>query len=244
MTWQVLIVDDEPLAREELAYTIGQVPKLKLAGEASSGMEAIKKAKDLKVDFVFLDIQLPDLTGLQVAELLRELQLDTEIVFVTAYDQYAVEAFKHRAFHYILKPYDTEDFVQMVNSYERSLNRKKAPAAVASDYKPRLAVETGDEVIYLPPGEIVYIAKEGRAVSIYTLKNKYEAHYTLQQLEEKLQSYSFFRTHKSYLVNLDYVKELRHWFNGAVNLHLNDQNGTVVPVSRNYVKELRLKLEL
>lgn len=244
MTWRVLIVDDEQLAREELAYTIRQVPMLNLAGEASSGMEAIKKAKELKVDFVFLDIQLPDLTGLQVAELLREMNLDMEIVFVTAYDQYAIEAFKLRAFHYILKPYDTEDFVQMVDSYERSLIRKKEPAASPSDYKPKLAIESEDEIIYLSPNEIVYIVKEGRAVSINTFSDKYEAHYTLQQLEEKLKPFSFFRTHKSYLVNLDYIKELRYWLNGALNLYLNDENGTVVPVSRNYVKELRLKLEL
>src|SRR5690242_20380580 len=105
MTIRVLIVDDEKPAREELAYMLHEINGIELLGEAATGMEAVKKAKELKPDLLFLDIGLPDLSGLQVAELLKEFDFSIQIVFLTAYDQFAIEAFKLRAFHYLLKPY-------------------------------------------------------------------------------------------------------------------------------------------
>ncbi|UOF89079.1 LytTR family DNA-binding domain-containing protein [Fodinisporobacter ferrooxydans] len=237
-----MIVDDEEPAREELLYMLGQIPQVKVIGETAIGMDAIKKAKELKPEFVFLDIQLPDLSGLQVAELIREMDLNVEIVFITAYDHFAVEAFKLRAFHYILKPYDFEDLQQVFAMYGKEMNPKAKFSAVSSTSK--LAVEIEDDIKYLSPHEIVYIVKEGRGVVIHTAIEKYEAQYTLQKLEEKLAPYSFIRTHKSYLVNLGHVKEMRAWFNGSYNVYMDDPGHSTVPVSRNYVKELRHRLEL
>jgi two-component system response regulator LytT len=242
MAWRVLVVDDEKPAREELQYLLGQIPQVKVVGESEIGMDAIKKTKELKPDFIFLDIQLPDLTGLQVAELIREMELGVEIVFVTAYDHFAIEAFKLRAFHYILKPYELEDLRQVFVMYGKEMNQKVKSPKVPST--PKLAIEIEDDIKYLSPKDIVYIVKEGRSVVIHTAKEKYEAQYTLQQLEEKLGPYSIIRTHKSYLVNLEHVKEMRAWFNGSYNVYMDDPSRSIVPVSRNYVKELRLKLEL
>jgi two-component system, LytTR family, response regulator LytT len=255
MAWRVLVVDDEHLAREELVYMLGQIPAFEVIGTAATGMEAIKKTKELKPEFVFLDIQLPDLTGLQAAELIRELDFDVKIVFITAYDQFAVEAFKLRAFHYLLKPYDTEDLEQVVLSYSQEAkhgNKETKQDSQKSsgenlqkgDYKPRLAIEIDSDIKYLPPEEIVYIDKEGRRIRVHTDKEQFDAQYTLHELEEKLSPFSFFRTHKSYLVNLKYIKELHPWFNGSYNVYMNDARQSVVPVSRNYVKELRARLEL
>ncbi|HJV17528.1 MAG TPA: response regulator, partial [Bacillales bacterium] len=106
MTIRIFIVDDEQPSREELSYMLGEIPGIELIGEAGTGMEAVKKVKELKPDLMFLDIQLPDLSGLQVAELINEFKLPIQIVFLTAYDHFAIEAFKLRAFHYLLKPYD------------------------------------------------------------------------------------------------------------------------------------------
>ncbi|WCK54474.1 LytTR family DNA-binding domain-containing protein [Aneurinibacillus sp. Ricciae_BoGa-3] len=249
MAWRVLVVDDEHLAREELVYMLGQIPKFEVVGTAATGMDAIKKTKELKPEFVFLDIQLPDLTGLQAAELIRELGLDVKIVFITAYDQYAVEAFKLRAFHYLLKPYDREDLERVVLSYSQEVKRenphdKRDRLPQNADYKPRLAIEIDSDIKYLSPEEIVYIDKEGRKVRVHTEKEQFDAQYTLQELEGKLKPFSFFRTHKSYLVNLKFIKELHPWFNGSYNVYMNDAHKSIVPVSRNYVKDLRSRLEL
>lgn len=241
MTFRVLIVDDEQPARAELAYMLGEIPTVELVGEAENGMDAVKKAKDLKPNLIFLDIQLPDLTGLQVAELINEFDLSIQIVFLTAYDHFAIEAFKLRAFHYVLKPYDLEDITQVFDTYV-ALQGKYLKTALSA--KNKLAIETQKGIIYLSPSEIFFIEKHGRLVTISLELEKIEAIYTLNQLLIKLEPFSFFRTHKSFLVNLEHVKELRAWFNGSYNLIMNDKTHSEVPVSRNHVKELRLRIEL
>jgi two-component system, LytTR family, response regulator LytT len=242
MAFRVLIVDDEQPAREELSYMLGEISTVELVGEAQTGMEAVKKVKDLKPDLVFLDIQLPDLTGLQVAELIRGYDFSVQIVFLTAYDHFAIEAFKLRAFHYILKPYDIEDLTSVLDAY--SDTQKGTHVAKSVHSAPKLAIETEKGIMYLPPKEIYFIDKQGREAVIHTEREKFEAHFTLNELLEKLEPFSFFRTHKSYLVNLEHVKELRTWFNGSYNLIMRDHVQSEVPVSRNYVKALRLRLEL
>jgi two-component system, LytTR family, response regulator LytT len=241
MTVRVFIVDDEQPAREELAFMLGELSGIELIGEASSGMEAVKKAKELKPDLMFLDIQLPDLTGLQVAELVNELDFPIQIVFLTAYDHFAIEAFKLRAFHYLLKPYDSEDLIEVFETYSDLVKDNQLKTGQT---KNKLAIETENGITYLSPKEIYFIEKQGREVIIHTKTEKMTALFTLSELFEKLERFSFFRTHKSYLVNLEHIKELRSWFSGTYNLIMNNQEQSEVPVSRNYVKDLRDKVEL
>lgn len=241
MTVRVFIVDDEQPAREELAFMLGEIPGIELIGEAATGMDAVKKAKELKPDLMFLDIQLPDLTGLQVAELLNEFDFSIQVVFLTAYDHFAIEAFKLRAFHYLLKPYDLEDLTEVFDNYSNMVRESQLQTAQT---KNKLAIETENGITYLSPHEIYFIEKQGREVIIHTKAAKMKALFTLTELFEKLERFSFFRTHKSYLVNLEHIKELRTWFNGSYNLIMNNQEQSEVPVSRNYVKELREKVEL
>jgi two-component system response regulator LytT len=240
MTFRVFIVDDEQPAREELAYMLGKISTVELIGEARNGMDAVKKANELKPDFIFLDIQLPDLTGLQVAELINEFDFPIQIVFLTAYDHFAIKAFKLRAFHYVLKPYDLEDIIQVFDTYS-ALKGSQLKTTLSTH---KLAIETQTGIIYLSPSEIFFIEKNGRVVVIHTEAEKIEAIYTLNQLFKKLEPFSFFRPHKSFLVNLEHVKELRAWFNGSYNLMMRDKSQSEVPVSRNHVKELRLRIEL
>lgn len=241
MTIRVMIVDDEQPAREELAFMLGEIAGVEVIGEAASGMEAVKKAKDQKPDLLFLDIQLPDLTGLQVAEILNEFDFPIQVVFLTAYDHFAIEAFKLRAFHYLLKPYDSEDLQEVFENYT---NRLKENQLKTDQTKTKLAIETENGITYLSPKEIYFIEKQGREVIIHTKTEKLKALFTLSELLDKLERFAFFRTHKSYLVNLEHIKELRTWFNGSYNLIMNDQTHSEVPVSRNYVKSLREKVEL
>lgn len=241
MTIRVLIVDDEQPAREELAFMLGEISNIELIGEASTGMEAIKKAKELKPELMFLDIQLPDLNGLQVAELINEFEFHIQIVFLTAYDHFAIEAFKLRAFHYLLKPYDLDDLTLVFNTYSNMLKENQLRN---NQTKNKLAIETEQGFIYLQPKDIFFIEKDGREVIIHTETEKIKALFTLNELLEKLEAYSFFRTHKSFLVNLEHIKELRAWFSGSYNLIMNNREQSEVPVSRNYVKDLRVRIEL
>ena len=240
--WTVLIVDDEAPAREELGYLVQQNEGIFKIEYAESGMEAVKKAKEFKPDLIFLDIELPDLTGLQVAELIAELDLACKIIFATAYDQYAIQAFKLRAFHYILKPYQETD-VQAV--FKQMHPQKKAPQHESIPHSAvKLAIEIEDGIKYLSPQDIMFISKEGKNVHVHTREAYFDAQYTLQELEQKLTPYGFFRCHKSYLINLQHVLEMHAWMHGAYNLRMADNKRSSVPASRNYVKDLRLKLEI
>jgi two-component system response regulator LytT len=248
MEWKAIVADDEAPAREELAYLLQQIEGVTDIELAKDGMELIKLVREKQPDIVFLDIEMPGLNGLQTAELISELGYRPKIVFCTAFDQYALEAFKVRAFHYILKPYDEDEIhaiFRELETYEHHEFRKPpAEKRALACGAVKLGIEINGCIKYLSPTEIVYISKEGKHALVHAKDKAYESGYTLQELEEKLAAFPFFRCHKSYLVNLDYAVELRAWINGAYNLIMDDSSGSSVPVSRNYIKELRLRLEI
>ncbi|OXM84206.1 LytR/AlgR family response regulator transcription factor [Paenibacillus rigui] len=252
MEWKVVIADDEAPAREELAYLLEQIPEVVQVIQAAGGMDAIKKVKEHSPDLLFLDMEMPDLSGLQVAEIIHELSPQIKLIFSTAYDHYAIEAFKLRAFHYILKPYDDNDVFAVFRELRR-INESTAAAGAAADVdgsklqqtcSVKLALEIEGGIKYISPKDIIYISKEGKHVQVHTREQAYEVVYTLQDLEQKLESYGLFRCHKSYLIQMDAILELKSWVNGAYNVTMDDKQQSVIPVSRNYVKDLRLKLEI
>jgi two-component system response regulator LytT len=262
--WKVVIADDEAPAREELAYLLDQIPDVDQVIQAHGGMDAIKKVKGYAPHLLFLDMEMPDLGGLQVAQIVNELAPQVKIVFSTAYDHYAVEAFKLRAFHYILKPYDDDDVLAVFRELRGSVNEEgdrrenttsteavvvqSVAGGTAKLGQPpapvKLAVDIEGGIKYISPKDIVYISKEGKHVLIHTSERAYEVTYTLQDLEQKLASHGFFRCHKGYLVQMEAIVELKSWINGAYNVVMNDKPLSTIPVSRNYVKELRLRLEI
>ena len=237
-TIRALVVDDERYAREELIYLLGQFERVKIVGEADSGELAIVKAMQLQPDIVFLDIEMPKVDGMEVARSLAALKKVPLIVFATAYPQFAVEAFRVHAFDYLLKPYDEKQLRQTIARVEELLQ----PPPVSPKWIDRLAVETEGDIHYIPTGDILYIHREENCTKIVTVTREYDTRITLKELESRLTHSSFFRIHKSILVNLVHVSSLTPWFNGAYQLEV-DRRPEKLAVSRNYVKELRQRLE-
>ncbi len=258
MAIKVFIVDDESLARDELIYLLQSIGEIEVVGEANNGEQALEKIAEINPEVIFLDIQMPDMDGLTLAKKLHEAKNKAIIVFATAYDQHAVKAFEVNAIDYLLKPFDQERVERTVQRIKERLKQNNPvhenisqlidqvikEKQISTKGVSKLAVQGEDGVILLNPNEIVYAFRESRDVVIKTMDKTYPSRYTLQVLEEKLASYPFFRTHRSYLVNLHFIQEMVPWFNGAYNLILNDKQGSKVPVSRQYVKELRDILEL
>ncbi|MCY9662990.1 LytTR family DNA-binding domain-containing protein [Paenibacillus chondroitinus] len=251
MGWNIVIADDEEPAREELIYLLESSEEVEKVTAATGGMDAIKKVKELAPDVLFLDMDMPDLSGLQVAEIVGEINPQVKIVFSTAYDQYAVHAFKLRAFHYMLKPYDEEDIAIVFRELRKSKTQPQNSAAAAAPGQTtsvktsvKLALELEEGIRYVSPKDIMYISKEIKHVQVHLHDKAYNVSYTLSELEQKLEPYGFFRCHKSYLVNLAAISEMKTWVNGAYNLLMEDAGRSTIPVSRNYVKQLRLKLEI
>lgn len=240
-TIRTLIADDELYSRDELKHLLSSYPAIQVVGEAETGESAVMKALQLQPDVVFLDVEMPKMTGMEAAKSLLELKKVPLIVFATAYPQFAAEAFRYEAVDYLLKPYDDEQLRETIQRIEkRFLTQKdKEPGKQAG----KLAVEGDGEILYLEPKEILYISREEKFSKIITRTNEYETKTPLKDLESRLLPYSFFRIHKSYLVNLDYVTRLTPWFNGAYQLQIEGREG-MLSVSRNYVKSLRTELEL
>lgn len=238
---QTLIVDDERYAREELIHLLNEYDTISVIADADSGETAIMKALQHQPDVVFLDVEMPGMTGMEVAKSLLELKKTPFIVFATAHPQFAAEAFRYEAIDYLLKPYDEQQLRETVQRMEI----KCTAIRNVEPMKPiaKLAVEAEGEIIYLLPSDILFIYREEKVVKIVSRIGEFETKIALKDLEKRLSFYSFFRIHKSYLVNLDYVVKLSPWFNGAYQVELKGYKEKL-SVSRNYVKALRQILEL
>jgi two-component system, LytTR family, response regulator LytT len=237
----IVIADDERYNRDELKHLLQSFPVLQVIGEAETGEAAIMKSIQLQPDVIFLDVEMPKMNGMQAAKSLMELKKVPIIIFATAYPEFAAEAFRYEAVDYLLKPYDEEQLLQTIHRIEKLLHA----TGDLEGMKPtgKLAVEEDGEIRYIEPSEILYMLRDDKVTKIMTKSGEYESKTPLKDLETRLTPYSFFRIHKSYLVNLSYVKRLTPWFNGAYQLELEGVKD-LLSVSRNYVKALRGRLEL
>lgn len=242
MTIKVLVAEDERLAREELVYFIGLYEDLELGPVAEDGRQLLEILEVFTPDVVFLDIQMPLVTGMEIAtKLSHPSRLDNRksplVVFTTAYDEYALAAFAIDAVDYLLKPYDASRF-------EATVARIRKRFVAQRDVKKlgKLLLDDGDKLVVITPHTIHYAIRAERHVEIYTPDGVHIFRGTLTDLEQRLDGWPFYRTHRSYLVNLNLVREITPWFNGAYTITLNDKNGTKIPVSRSSARDLFAQL--
>ena len=240
---RVVVADDEAPARRKLARFLRESDGVELVGEAHNGNEALDLIAATRPDLVFLDVQMPDLDGVRVAETLAAQERPPCVVFVTAFDRHAVRAFELDALDYLLKPYDRERF-------DRTLARAKdALASRASEttaqiaeliarlrgdngFARRLLIPDGDRSFYVPAREIVRIDADGNEVVVHARRGAYAFRATLESLEARLDPAQFARVHRSHIVNIDEIAEVRPWFHGDQKLVLRD--GTEIAWSRRY----------
>lgn len=242
----VLIVDDEAPARDELRYLLEQSGEAKVMAEAESGEDALNLVQEIKPQAVFLDVQMPGMDGLQVAEQLVAAGRPPHIIFATAYDRYALRAFEYNAVDYLLKPFDPK---RVANTIQRLKSRgtnegqgariKSLLDQVGSARRhEKVPAEGSGRLLLLDRSDILFACTEGREVLLRTPSGRYRSKYSLAELEQRL-GLGFLRVHKSYIVNLDRVKEVIPWFHGEFKLVLDDEARTEVPVGRSQVKEVR-----
>lgn len=255
MSIRVMVAEDERLAREELVYLLEQEDEIEILPQANNGRELLLYIEQYEPDVIFVDIQMPEISGLQAARMLSSRKNPPMIVFTTAHEDYAVEAFGLNALDYLLKPYDHLRLKETMSRIRSRMLSKTNPDESLSPKVPngrmhgtasrftKLVIDDGSRKILIDPGAILYAERDERSVHIHTTDQKYTTKITLQQLEERLNEYSFFRPHRSYLVNLNMILELVPWFNGAYNVILKDKQRTQIPVSRSSVKDLLDLLE-
>ncbi len=241
---RILIVDDEAPARERVGQLLAALPDVEVVGEAANGEQAIKTIRELKPDIVLLDIQMPGANGLEVAACLPRPR--PRIIFCTAFDQYAVDAFDLHAVDYLLKPVSR---VRLARAIERAKTRTAAEAEAEVDQITdavhgkctRLLARCGDRFRIVPQREVVYFSSEGGLTRLNTRDRQYILDPTLNDLEGRLDSRLFFRISRAAIVNLDCVVEVRPIIGGIADVVLN--TGTVLEVSRRRVRDLLEYLE-
>jgi two-component system, LytTR family, response regulator LytT len=259
-TLRTIVVDDEQLAREELCFLLGQLGGVELIGQASNGIEALRVVEETNPDLVMLDVQMPGLTGFEVARRLVRASVDTHFVFVTAYDQHAIEAFEVNAVDYLLKPVESGRLSTAVDRARRRILTERTPARERSgddmerllqlladrqDRREQLAVKVGDRFLLVQADEVVHASVEDDVITVVTNSLSGTSNYrTLDELQARLDPAVFWRVHRSHLVNINKIKEIVPWFNRNYILKMRDGKGTEIPVSRAQTKRLREYLRL
>lgn len=256
---RVLVVDDERLAREELCFLLGQAGGIEVAGQASDGVGALRLSGELKPDVVFLDVQMPGLTGFEVARRLLLLDSPPQLVFVTAFDQYAVDAFSVNAVDYVLKPVDADRLEQTLERVRQRRPNQAAPLPLSpadlervieavqarQGRRDQLAIKVGERFILVQADEVVHASLIDETIVVATQTVSGFSNYrTLEELQTRLDPAVFWRVHRSHLVNITKIKEIVPWFSRNYLLKMKDAKSTEIPVSRSQTRRLREYLQL
>jgi len=251
-TISAILVDDEKLASEELAYQLKEFPDIDIIATASNGLEALKLIQDLEPDLVFMDVQMPGLDGMGVIRKLREQDVPLPyFVMATAYDQYAVEAFRWEALDYVLKPVDKERLTVAVERARKAVgDRNKGVPPEAASPKPalqrsKLLVRSNQRNFIVDAQDVVYATIDDGLITVVSSNIEGQSNYrTIEELQSNLDPDTFWRVHRSYLVNIHRIKEVIPWFKSSFQLRMDDKKQTEIPVSRVQTKRLRALLKL
>lgn len=254
MKLKALIVDDEYPARQELRYLLGNFNNVEIVGEATNAHEALALINALDYQVLFLDVSMPGMTGLELGAAIQELPKQPHVIFITAYDEYAVQAFEVNAVDYLLKPVEPgrlkKAIDKVIKTYQESPGNEKETGAKNTGDKPkpetlsqikidRIPAEKQGKTVLVAESDIFYAFTEQDYIYIKTFNDKLLTRFTLKELEARMNPQVFFRTHRCYLVNLHKVREIVPFFNGTYNLVVEDKVNSEVPVSRAQAKKLR-----
>ena len=254
MPINTIIVDDEKPAREELAFLLKSFPEISLIGQGKNGLEAVNLIKEHNPDLVFLDVQMPGLDGFGVLQKLVERKLKVpHVVFATAFDHYAVQAFDVNAVDYVLKPFDKarlskaitkakkeiEAHTSTTERLEQLVSQLAAPKP-ASTQPSKILIRSQQRMLLVDAEDLIFASIEGGPISVTAKDLEGSSNYrTLEELHATLDSDSFWRPHRSFLVNIHHIREVVPWFKSSFMLKMNDKKSSEIPVSRQQTKRLR-----
>jgi len=251
MSLSAVIVDDEQLARDELAYLLKSVDGVDIVAQGKNGVEAVNLIKEHSPDLVFLDVQMPGLDGFGVIKRLLDKKVSMpQIVFATAFDQYAVKAFEVNAVDYLLKPFDKKRVAQSV---QKARQRIQSPAAPGDKLESlvkmleqqktaasKIVIKAAGRLFLVDQKDICYASIEDGVITVFTSTMEGQSNCrTLEELLDSLDPNLFWRAHRSYLVNINRIKEVVPWFKSSYQLRMDDKKQAEIPVSRAQTKRLR-----
>ena len=259
-TLRTVVVDDERLAREDVCFLLGGMEGVEVVAQAADGLQALQVIQDESPDLVLLDVQMPGLNGFEVARRLNDAGSESQLVFVTAFDEHAIKAFEVNAVDYLLKPVEAVRLSTAVDRVRRRLTGMRAaggrPAGAELDrilqllagrqeHREQLAVKIGDRFLLVQADDLVHASVENDVITVVTNSLSGTSNYrTLDELQARLDPAVFWRVHRSHLVNINKIKEIVPWFSRNYILKMKDAKGSEIPVSRSQTKRLREYLKL
>ncbi|KAA3608865.1 MAG: DNA-binding response regulator [Calditrichaeota bacterium] len=227
----VLIVDDEKLARDRISFLLKDETEINICGESNNGLQAIKDIQHYKPDLVFLDVQMPEKNGFEVLQEIDPDEMPT-IIFVTAYDKYALDAFEVCAIDYLLKPFDDERFFRALRKAQEStiktantqdLEKLIARTISGNNYYDRISIKKDGRIYFVETSEIVLIKASGKYVSLHTNSETHMLRKAISLVEQKLNPKKFMRIHRSTIININKIREMQHWHKGEYVLLMSNE---------------------
>ena len=244
-----MIIDDEQLARSRLRRLLKKYETIQIIGEAQNGKEALRRIEELKPDALFLDIKMPLLSGF---DMLGKLKKSPYIIFTTAHDEYALEAFKENTVDYLLKPIAENNLDRAIakitaifeqnRSVTYDLERLLNTLRQKRDFIRRFSVRTGDRISIVPSDRILFFHAEDKYTFLNTADSSFIVPFTLKELELSLDPDIFIRVHRSRIVNIDHIQSIHRWFGGRLKLKM--KNGKEITVSQNYIYSFKEKIHV
>ena len=231
-----IIVEDELPAREELKYFLNQEKEIKLIAEFNNPLDTLNFLENNTADVIFLDINMPDMNGISLGKIITKMYPDMKIVFITAYKDYAVDAFEIKAFDYLLKPYSESRIKNLLKSLINIKNEKTI--LIKNNNLKKITVNIDERLYVISLNDIDYIEASEKETLIFSNQKKYVSKIKISKWEEMLKGNNFYRCHRSFIVNLDKITEREQWFNSSWILKIKKYT-TAIPVSRNNIKELK-----
>ena len=231
-----IIVEDELPAREELKYFLNEEKEIKLIAEFNNPLDTLNFLENNTADVIFLDINMPDMNGISLGKIITKMYPDMKIVFITAYKDYAVDAFEIKAFDYLLKPYSESRIKNLLKSLINIKNEKTI--LIKNNNLKKITVNIDERLYVISLNDIDYIEASEKETLIFSNQKKYVSRIKISKWEEMLKGNNFYRCHRSFIVNLDKITEIEQWFNSSWILKIKNYT-TAIPVSRNNIKELK-----
>ena len=231
-----IIVEDELPAREELKYFLNEEKEIKLIAEFDNPLDTLNFLENNTTDVIFLDISMPDMNGISLGKIVTKMYPNMKIVFITAYKDYAVDAFEIKAFDYLLKPYSETRIRNLLKSLVNT--ETEVISSIKNSNLKKITVNIDERLYVISLNDVDYIEASEKETLIFSNQKKYISKIKISKWEEMLKGYNFYRCHRSFIINLDKITEIEQWFNSSWIIKIKNYT-TAIPVSRNNIKELK-----